>query len=110
MPSTDKELEALFYATNGLNWTKSDNWLVGNPCTDQWFGITCNSNGNIIGMYVISAIDVLVVATGSERECVCIDNGVDHAEICLTTMSLESYQIRLIICAILNTCMLSRTC
>jgi hypothetical protein len=72
MPSTDKELEALFYATNGLNWTKSDNWLVGNPCTDQWFGITCNSNGNIIGMYVISDIDVLVVATGSERVCVCV--------------------------------------
>jgi hypothetical protein len=44
------ELEALYQATNGAQWTNNVNWLSGSPCSN-WSGITCNQDGNVIEMY-----------------------------------------------------------
>jgi hypothetical protein len=47
-------LTDLFKSTNGSNWTRNTNWLRGDPCADQWFGITCSSSNpsSVLSMYV----------------------------------------------------------
>lgn len=41
-----------FYDTlNGDNWRFNDNWLVGDPCVNQWYGVGCNTEGNIISLH-----------------------------------------------------------
>lgn len=39
-------LEALYDATDGANWTTNTNWKTGDPCTNNWHGVTC-SGGNV---------------------------------------------------------------
>ena len=43
LPPTDAvfTLRGFFEATRGENWTRSDGWLEGEPCVDEWHGITC---------------------------------------------------------------------
>ena len=51
--TSNEELEALklFYKeTNGLFWINNNNWLIGDPCINNWFGVHCNLRGNIIGL------------------------------------------------------------
>ena len=44
----------LYYSTTGDYWERRDNWLSGDPCTNQWWGVTCNSNGaHVFQLYVI---------------------------------------------------------
>jgi hypothetical protein len=53
--TTDSERQALvdFYgATQGDWWRIIQNWLVGDPCTNHWYGITCNTLGNIISVHL----------------------------------------------------------
>jgi hypothetical protein len=41
-PSTTprEALVALYTATDGANWFRSDNWLVGEPCgSPSWWGV-----------------------------------------------------------------------
>ena len=42
--STDERdaLEEFFRSTNGYFWRNNENWLDGDPCTNHWFGVTCN--------------------------------------------------------------------
>ena len=40
-------LEALYAATNGAEWTNNENWLVGDPCDNKWFGITCDGSHTV---------------------------------------------------------------
>lgn len=41
-------LGKFYYATGGPKWNKNDGWTTAmNVCTD-WYGITCNENGEII--------------------------------------------------------------
>lgn len=41
-------LEALYNSTAGANWTNNTNWLVGDPCLDNWYGVVCDaSNTNV---------------------------------------------------------------
>ena len=48
MNTTDNERQALmdfFEATQGSWWRINENWGFGDPCTNQWYGITCNTYG-----------------------------------------------------------------
>lgn len=40
-------LVALFNSTSGGGWTTNTNWLTGDPCANNWFGVLCDSNSNI---------------------------------------------------------------
>ena len=43
---TEKQaLEEFYDATNGPSWRFKDNWLVGDPCLNGWFGVRCNKAG-----------------------------------------------------------------
>lgn len=39
-------LVALYYATDGANWTHSSNWLTSEPIS-TWYGVTVGSNGKV---------------------------------------------------------------
>lgn len=36
-------LEALYTSAHGDGWTHKENWLNGDPCTNNWYGITCDA-------------------------------------------------------------------
>ena len=42
-------LERLYASTNGDSWISDDGWLDGDPCDDDWYGVTCES-GHVIKM------------------------------------------------------------
>ena len=45
--ATDREaLVALYNATNGTNWERSDNWLT-HAAVDQWYGVVADSLGRV---------------------------------------------------------------
>jgi hypothetical protein len=58
------EREALvdFYnSTQGDWWRISTNWLVGDPCQNHWYGVTCNTRGQVIVLHLFeNAIDGLM--------------------------------------------------
>ena len=39
-----KALVELYEATNGENWEFNSNWLIGDPCENQWYGIECGKD------------------------------------------------------------------
>ena len=41
-----QSLVDLYNATGGDSWDDNDNWLVGDPCEDSWFGIRCDRATN----------------------------------------------------------------
>jgi len=41
-------LVALYNSTNGASWTSSANWLSGDPCTQDWYGITCKPDDSSV--------------------------------------------------------------
>ena len=38
----------LYGSTNGMDWTDNDNWMKGDPCEDNWIGVTCDSTGSTV--------------------------------------------------------------
>ena len=38
-----RELVILYHQTNGHYWRRSTNWLSGDPCVNNWYGISCNN-------------------------------------------------------------------
>ena len=49
---TDREaLVALYNATNGENWFRSDNWLSDAPI-GEWYGVTTNDDGRVTVLYL----------------------------------------------------------
>ena len=49
-PATDHAaLVALYNASDGPNWTQSDNWLSDAPI-DQWYGVTTDGDGRAFGL------------------------------------------------------------
>ena len=50
VPFSDREtLVALYEATGGANWQRSDNWLTDAPLGD-WYGVTMNEEGQVVGL------------------------------------------------------------
>ncbi len=45
-------LMALYNATDGANWTDNTNWGVGDPCTNNWYGVGCNGSGEVVNLYL----------------------------------------------------------
>ncbi len=44
-PETERQaLVQLYQATNGPRWFRRDNWLQGDPCLNEWYGITCGED------------------------------------------------------------------
>ncbi|GAA4823198.1 hypothetical protein GCM10011365_24090 [Marinicella pacifica] len=42
VPQAERDaLVALYNSTDGDNWNENTNWLVGDPCDNSWYGITC---------------------------------------------------------------------
>ncbi len=41
-------LTALYNGTNGSSWTENANWNNGDPCENNWHGITCNSSNSSV--------------------------------------------------------------
>lgn len=37
-------LTDLYISTNGPSWKTQTNWLEGDPCSNQWYGVTCNNH------------------------------------------------------------------
>jgi len=61
VPSNEKDaLVTLYNSTNGPSWDINTNWLSGDPCADNWFGVTCDANSHITE---IELIDNNLVAT-----------------------------------------------
>ena len=49
VPATERDaLVALHTSANGASWTVNTNWLTGDPCADNWYGVICDSSGNIV--------------------------------------------------------------
>ena len=46
-------LTDLYNSTNGPSWRKQTNWLEGDPCSNQWHGVTCNSHYSVTQLFVI---------------------------------------------------------
>ena len=40
-------LEAIYDSTGGYNWSNKTNWNVGDPCDDDWYGVSCDDDGSV---------------------------------------------------------------
>jgi Leucine-rich repeat (LRR) protein len=53
VPATQKQALIDFYnSTNGANWYDDSNWLTGDSCANQWYGVTCDNSDNITKLLV----------------------------------------------------------
>lgn len=42
VPQAERDaLVALYNSTDGDNWNDNTNWLVGDPCDNNWYGVSC---------------------------------------------------------------------
>ena len=48
--NTAQALMSLFRETRGFEWRSKANWGSGLPCNQTWFGVSCDSNGNVISL------------------------------------------------------------
>jgi len=55
-PTRTKERDVLadFYEQlGGGSWRTIDNWGIGDPCWDAWYGITCNEHGYVVAIELV---------------------------------------------------------
>ena len=45
-------LTDLYTHNNGPYWRIQTNWLEGDPCSNQWYGVTCNNVSSVIQLFV----------------------------------------------------------
>jgi len=54
VPAIQKDaLVALYNATSGTNWRSNSNWLNGDPCANDWKGVSCNSDDTSITKVIL---------------------------------------------------------
>ena len=56
VPSIDDQrnkLMAIFDALDGGNWKRNDNWGIGEPCFQGWFGLVCDCDGNVVRISLV---------------------------------------------------------
>jgi len=41
---------SLYRETRGFEWKSKANWGTGLPCNQTWFGVSCDSSGNVISL------------------------------------------------------------
>ncbi len=51
-------LVALYNATDGNNWKDNSNWLQGDPCTNNWYGVTCDTKETTITRITLNYNDL----------------------------------------------------
>ena len=51
-PSDFSALSALYWSTGGGagNWTNTEGWMSGLPCTKRWHGVDCSRGNEVIGL------------------------------------------------------------
>ena len=59
--NTGQALVDLYTATNGPNWRSKSNWLNGDPCNQQWYGVTCSSSNNSIIQLYVHATSIITI-------------------------------------------------
>jgi len=42
-PDDVAAVKSLYMSTNGQNWSVSIGWMKGDPCSSQWYGISCST-------------------------------------------------------------------
>ena len=47
-------LKDFYNSNNGLTWISSQNWPVGDPCKNGWFGVTCDASLSVLGLDMTS--------------------------------------------------------
>lgn len=55
-PNRDTERSVLmdFWSSTGeYSWRTIDNWGIGDPCWDSWYGITCDEQGYVIAIELV---------------------------------------------------------
>jgi Leucine-rich repeat (LRR) protein len=51
VPVAQKQALIDFYMnTDGDNWENNTGWLLGDPCLDQWHGVSCDASDNITAL------------------------------------------------------------
>ena len=43
-------LRDLFISTNGVNWNRNRNWNNGDPCTNGWAGVYCDTSLSVLSL------------------------------------------------------------
>ena len=54
-PGDVAAVKALYKSTNGPNWSHSTGWMKGDPCSSQWYGVTCdviNNEARIVKLFL----------------------------------------------------------
>ena len=45
VPQIERDaLVAIYQQTGGENWVDNSNWLQGDPCESNWYGVLCNDD------------------------------------------------------------------
>jgi hypothetical protein len=49
LPEQRASLVNFYFATEGPSWTTDTDWFLGDPCTNSWQGIVCDTaNLNVV--------------------------------------------------------------
>lgn len=51
-PADEEAVRALYTVTNGDYWFNHTNWMKGDPCNDEWYGLYC-INGRILQINLV---------------------------------------------------------
>ncbi len=48
VPSAERStLVDLYSSTNGPSWSAKGNWMSGDPCSNRWDGVGCDTDGDV---------------------------------------------------------------